>query len=234
MQQYREASPERAQLLRILTHVLFGLEATDEELVFKCSEKIYEEDPALVLRCFVDEQDCIGRQNIYHTTQHLRRLTQREATALRRNALPIRYLRVVTPHLATPPAPALLAEDHNLPHLLALLYIETLTELQNSPPSSASPQDDAPAVIQQYTAELRALLRQNPAYLPEKLLDALPAGKMLEERCIVLSRLHEHEQALAILLYSLRNLEKGYEYCAEVCQREDPRDQRVYQSLVHV
>ena len=45
MQQYREASPERTQLLGILTHVLFGLEPTDEELVFKCSEKIYEEEP---------------------------------------------------------------------------------------------------------------------------------------------------------------------------------------------
>ena len=56
MQQYREASPERSQLLRILTHVLFGLEAIDEELVFKCSEKIYEEEPALVLRCFVDDK----------------------------------------------------------------------------------------------------------------------------------------------------------------------------------
>ena len=337
MQQYREASPERAQLLRILTHVLFGLEAPDEALVFKCSEKIYEEAPALVLRCFVDDAGVIGHLNVYHTSQHLRRLTAREPSAFRRNRLPIQYLRLVVPHLPAGTA-ARLPEDHNLAQLLALLYIETITEAQSRaersqgaqkegkpkegaqsegtqkeetqnesqnepqnkpqnesqkdltqnegsqnepqnepqsegtqnvgsqnggeqlggekeaktdsrqaeapseagaapslPEASQAEADEAdPAVIAEYRGELRALLRQNASYVPEKLLEALPAGQMLEERCIVLSRLHEHAQALAILLYSLRNVETAYRYCAEVCERTDPRDKTVYQALVHV
>ena len=130
MQQYREASPERSQLLRILTHVLFGLEAIDEELVFKCSEKIYEEEPALVLRCFVDDKGVIGHLNIYHTAQHLQRLTQREPSAYRRNALPIQYLSVVTPHIPAGTGSLRLPEDHNLAQILALLYIETINEAE--------------------------------------------------------------------------------------------------------
>ena len=275
MQQYREASPERSQLLRILTHVLFGLEAIDEDLVFKCSEKIYEEDPALVLRCFVDDKGVIGHLNIYHTAQHLRALTQREPSAYRRNALPIQYLRVVTPHIPAGTGALRLPEDHNLAQILALLYIETINEAEEVCRQNEGPrehkqeehkQEEAehqvehkqeeeeheevsrpiqneevsrqniadPAVIAQYTAELRALLRRNASYDPAKLLDALPAGKMLEERCIVLSRLHEHEQALTILLYSLRNVETAFRYCAEVCELPDSRDYRVYHALVHV
>ena len=279
MQQYREASPERSQLLRILTHVLFGLEAIDEELVFKCSEKIYEEEPALVLRCFVDDKGVIGHLNIYHTAQHLRRLTQREPSAYRRNALPIQYLSVVTPHIPSGTGSLRLPEDHNLAQILALLYIETINEAEafcrqnehenenqnenerenqnenehdkdnehdketqkenqieiQSKSEELSRQNIAdPAVIAQYTADLRALLRQNASYDPEKLLEALPAGKMLLERCIVLSRLHEHEQALTILLYSLRNVETAFQYCADVCELPDSRDNRVYHALVHV
>ena len=121
---------QRSQLLRILTHVLFGLEAIDEDLVFKCSEKIYEEDPALVLRCFVDDKGVIGHLNIYHTAQHLRALTQREPSAYRRNALPIQYLRVVTPHIPAGTGALRLPEDHNLAQILALLYIETINEAE--------------------------------------------------------------------------------------------------------
>ena len=78
------------------------------------------------------------------------------------------------------------------------------------------------------------LITENASYDPEKLLEALPAGKMLLERCIVLSRLHEHEQALTILLYSLRNVETAFQYCADVCELPDSRDNRVYHALVHV
>ena len=269
MQQYREASPERSQLLRILTHVLFGLEAIDEELVFKCSEKIYQEEPALVLRCFVDDEGVIGHLNIYHTAQHLQRLTQREPSAYRRNALPIQYLSVVTPHIPAGTGSLRLPEDHNLAQILALLYIETINEAEDfcrqnehedekehenehdeehnkehneenhfenqTKDEALSRQNIAdPAVIAQYTAELRTLLQHNASYDPEKLLEALPAGKMLLERCIVLSRLHEHEQALTILLYSLRNVETAFQYCADVCELPDSRDNRVYHALVHV
>ena len=92
MQQYQGASPERAQLLEILTHVLYGLDASDEALVFKCSEKIYQEMPALVIRCFIDEEGMIGHLNIYHVVQHLQRLTAGKPTVAERNQLVLQAL----------------------------------------------------------------------------------------------------------------------------------------------
>ena len=71
LQRLRSRSPERRQLLEIFTHVLYGLDSSDEALVFKCSERIYAEAPELVLRCFVDERGLIGHLNIYHVTSHL-------------------------------------------------------------------------------------------------------------------------------------------------------------------
>ena len=68
LQRLRSRSPERRQLLEIFTHVLYGLDGSDEALVFKCSARIYAEAPELVLRCFVDERGLIGHLNIYHVT----------------------------------------------------------------------------------------------------------------------------------------------------------------------
>ena len=225
MQQYREASPERTQLLGILTHVLFGLEPTDEELVFKCSEKIYEEEPSLVLRCFIDEKGMICHLNIYHIVKHLQHLTEGEPSVYQRNKLALQYLSVVVPHVT--PTASQLPADHNLVHLLAVMYIETIKDLKTHDEVDHALVDD----LQQ---SLHSLLIEQSTYLPEELLKVLPEGDMMEERCVILSKMHEHEKALDILLYSLHSLEKAYQYCQDCCEREDPRDQGVYQVLVHV
>ena len=128
MQQYPTLTPERVQLLQVLTRVLFGLDASDEALVFKCSEKIYQEMPSLVIRCFIDEEGMIGHLNIYHVVKHLQQLTANKPTVFERNELVLQYLSVVTPHLASFAATDV-ALDHNLSHTLAVLYIDSIHDL---------------------------------------------------------------------------------------------------------
>ena len=128
LQRLRSRSPERRQLLEIFTHVLYGLDSSDEALVFKCSARIYAEAPELVLRCFVDERGLIGHLNIYHVTSHLLALAKEQPSVLERNRLAIEYLKTVAPHVAgsalSPSA------EYNIPQRLAALYIETIAALE--------------------------------------------------------------------------------------------------------
>lgn len=128
LQRLRSRSPERRQLLEIFTHVLYGLDGSDEALVFKCSARIYAEAPELVLRCFVDERGLIGHLNIYHVTSHLLGLAKEQPSVLERNRLAIEYLKTVAPHVAgsalSPSA------EYNIPQRLAALYIETIAALE--------------------------------------------------------------------------------------------------------
>ena len=128
LQRLRSRSPERRQLLEIFTHVLYGLDGSDEALVFKCSARIYAEAPELVLRCFVDERGLIGHLNIYHVTSHLLALEKEHPSVLERNRLAIEYLKSVAPHVAGSALSA--SAEYNIPQRLAALYIETIAALE--------------------------------------------------------------------------------------------------------
>ena len=128
LQRLRSRSPERRQLLEIFTHVLYGLDSSDEALVFKCSARIYAEAPELVLRCFVDERGLIGHLNIYHVTSHLLALAKEQPSVLERNRLAIEYLKTVAPHVAGSALSA--SAEYNIPQRLAALYIETIAALE--------------------------------------------------------------------------------------------------------
>lgn len=170
MQQYRGVSPERTQLLEILTHVLYGLDSSDESLVFKCSEKIYDEQPSLVIRCFIDEEGMIGHLNIYHVVKHLQRLSEKEESVYDKNKLAMEYLKVVVPHFSSFPMDDV---DHNLSQVLVSLYIETINACQQAELASS------------LQSELLALLKANTSYIPSITLDELPSDTMLYERCVM-------------------------------------------------
>ena len=204
LQRLRSRSPERRQLLEIFTHVLYGLDSSDEALVFKCSARIYAEAPELVLRCFVDERGLIGHLNIYHVTSHLLALAKEQPSVLERNRLAIEYLKTVAPHVAgsalSPSA------EYNIPQRLAALYIETIAALEKEAEGEVTQvriqettqaiQETTQATQQESQAELQAatlrrelqeLLRSNEQVLPEQLLAMLPAAGMQRERCVGLA-----------------------------------------------
>ena len=224
MQQYRNASPERTQLLEILTHVLYGLDSNDESLVFKCSEKIYEEQPCLVLRCFIDEDGMIGHLNIYHVVQHLLHLAEKEETTFQRNKLAMEYLKVVVPHCASLPSSH---NELNLSQQLITLYIDSIKDLQ--PDQSA-----LQALLQK---ELHALLQSNSMYLPAAVLEQLPTNSLLYERCVglrgVFSLDRVREDALPRRSAPSASLHVGrLRGCIRILQRALQHDSRGRQACV--
>ena len=174
LQRSRSQSPERRQLLEIFTHVLYGLDGSDEALVFKCSERIYAEAPELVMRCFVDENGIIGHLNIYHVTNHLLALAKDQASVFERNRLAIEYLKIVAPHVAGSALSQ--SAEYNIPQRLAALYIETIVALGQEPGTAEQ--------AEMLRRELQELLQSSEQCLPETLLTMLPAEGMQRERCV--------------------------------------------------
>ena len=287
LQRLRSRSPERRQLLEIFTHVLYGLDGSDEALVFKCSARIYAEAPELVLRCFVDERGLIGHLNIYHVTSHLLALAKEQPSVLERNRLAIEYLKTVAPHVAGSALSA--SAEYNIPQRLAALYIETIAALEKEaegevtqettqaiqettqaiqettqaiqettqaiqettqeelqattqmtqttqPTTQPTTQQESQAESQAATLrrELQELLRSNEQVLPEQLLAMLPAAGMQRERCMLLAKLHRHEEALRLLLGEPPQLEMAYDYCDEVAASGRAEDADVYLTLLKV
>lgn len=178
MRYYQTPSPERTLLLEILTNVLYGLDATDESLVFKCSEKIYEEQPSLVIHCFVDKEGMIGHLNIYHVVQHLQHLTEKETTVYKRNQLAMEYLQIVVPHFSSFSTNDV---NFNLAQLLISLYIESIKDLMKNT------DEESISICSSLQQQLQVLLKDNLSYQPEGILELLPNDSLLYERCVYAS-----------------------------------------------
>lgn len=208
LQYCRQISPERTELLKIFTHVLFGLEISDESLVFKCGQRIYAEAPDLLMRCFINDHGLVSNLNIFNVVKYLRSLTASLPTPYQRNKFVLEYLAIVAPcmngqsHFITSSTATL---EFNLSHLLAILSIETIADLMEASKEGSPAEEKVQsgvtregAGIPRLTGEaakrealvlqsqLRELLRTNQQYLAEEVLAALPTESELfnEERCV--------------------------------------------------
>ncbi|KAJ1972568.1 Vacuolar morphogenesis protein 6, partial [Dimargaris verticillata] len=116
---------------------------------------------------------------------------------------------------------------HTVDHRLTTLYLDQVlsefsaddldTHVAASKLVATSP--DNPAVLPVGTTppparqRLLILLRQSPYYSPEKILSKLPAHGLYQERAIVLSRMGQHDQALQLIVYQLRDFDQAEAYC---------------------
>ena len=62
-------------------------------------------------------------------------------------------------------------------------------------------------------SRLYEFLRSSLHYNPERMLSKFPRNHLLEERCVLLSRVGQHEEALTILAHRLRDPEAAERYC---------------------
>jgi len=83
-------------------------------------------------------------------------------------------------------------------------------------------------------AKLISFLKASRYYKPEIMLARFPETELLEERAVVLSRLKEHIEALAIYVWDLKQEDKAKEYCAMHYNPKDSRDRDVYLYLMEV
>lgn len=64
--------------------------------------------------------------------------------------------------------------------------------------------------------KLLEFLEKSTCYTPDTVLGHFPTDNLLEERAIIVGRLGRHEEALAIYVRALGDIEKAEEYCKKV------------------
>ncbi|ORX60430.1 hypothetical protein DM01DRAFT_320588 [Hesseltinella vesiculosa] len=68
----------------------------------------------------------------------------------------------------------------------------------------------------------------------EKILTRLPLKDLFEERAILLSRIGQHDQALDIYVYQLKNYSMAEEYCSKIYKADPTMGSEMYLTLLRV
>eukprot|EP00467_Chlorarachnion_reptans_P007937 CAMPEP_0114501264 /NCGR_PEP_ID=MMETSP0109-20121206/8404_1 /TAXON_ID=29199 /ORGANISM="Chlorarachnion reptans, Strain CCCM449" /LENGTH=823 /DNA_ID=CAMNT_0001678979 /DNA_START=195 /DNA_END=2667 /DNA_ORIENTATION=+ len=118
---------------------------------------------------------------------------------------------------------------------LVFLYLDLIhkAEQQKSKRSkkqSAVGPTDVPALRR----KLIQFLRESKHYKPELMLGRFPEAELLEERAVLLSRLNEHVEALALYVWDLGSEDKAIRYCAENYDEGRKEKNDVYLHLMQV
>lgn len=88
--------------------------------------------------------------------------------------------------------------------------------------------------LQHTKSKLLAFLEKSTHYTPERVLLHLPIDSLFEERAIVLGKLGRHEQALAIYVLILGDVETAMKYCENVSQKCNEKNQDIYVMLMRI
>ncbi|KAI9246016.1 CNH domain-containing protein [Helicostylum pulchrum] len=83
-------------------------------------------------------------------------------------------------------------------------------------------------------SRLISFLTDSSYYKAEKILSRLPIDDLFEERAILLSRIGQHDQALDIYVYKLKNYVMAEEYCTKVYQEDPVKGEKMYLTLLKV
>ncbi|XP_028156515.1 vam6/Vps39-like protein [Ostrinia furnacalis] len=83
-------------------------------------------------------------------------------------------------------------------------------------------------------AKLVAFLEKSPHYTPERVILHFPADSLFEERAVILGKLGRHEQALAIYVQILGDVDRAIRYCENVCDTIKDKNQDVYVTLMRI
>ncbi|KAI8973310.1 vacuolar sorting protein 39 domain 2-domain-containing protein [Mycotypha africana] len=83
-------------------------------------------------------------------------------------------------------------------------------------------------------SRLLTFLTESSFYKAEKILSRLPIDDLFEERAILLSRIGQHDQALDIYVYKLKNYTMAEEYCTKVYYKDPVKGEQMYLTLLKV
>ncbi|CAH0400093.1 unnamed protein product [Chilo suppressalis] len=81
-------------------------------------------------------------------------------------------------------------------------------------------------------SKLVTFLEKSPHYTPERVILHFPTDSLFEERAVILGKLGRHEQALAIYIQILGDVERAIKYCENVCDSGKDKNQDVYVILM--
>ncbi|KAL0829175.1 hypothetical protein ABMA28_004014 [Loxostege sticticalis] len=88
--------------------------------------------------------------------------------------------------------------------------------------------------FQHTKAKLVAFLEKSPHYTPERVILHFPTDSLYEERAVILGKLGRHEQALAIYVQILGDVDRAIRYCENVCDTIKDKNQDVYVILMRI
>ncbi|KAI7848688.1 CNH domain-containing protein [Circinella umbellata] len=185
-----------------------GLDQFD--LVLKYSRWVLEKDPVHGMDIFIDdlaEVETFPRDKVLH---HLESIS---------DDLAIQYLEYIIHELRD-----ILPDFHNR---LAIAYLDKIIacEANNSEEENKK---------QALRSRLLSFLIDSIHYRAEKILPRLPMDDLFEERAILLSRIGQHDQALDIYVYKLKNYTMAEEYCTKVYRQDPIKGEKMYLTLLKV
>jgi len=93
---------------------------------------------------------------------------------------------------------------------------------------------DNSATISEARSRLLHFLDDSQHYRPTRILVRLPSDALFEERAILLSRIGQHEQALKVYVYKLRNYRMAEEYCNRIFRNDPEQGRPMYLTLLCV
>ncbi|KAI8331468.1 CNH domain-containing protein [Blakeslea trispora] len=179
------------------------------DLVLQYSKWVLEKDPEQGMDIFIGdlaEVEILPREQVL---QHLESIS---------DDLAIRYLEYVIDELHD--------ESPEFHNRLVIAYLDTITKnkaIANDAEKKSS-----------IRAKLIAFLTDSSYYKAERILSRLPMDDLFEERAILLSRIGQHDQALDIYVYKLKNYALAEEYCTKVYQEDSFKGEKMYLTLLKV
>mmetsp|Transcript_36694 Transcript_36694/g.63004 ORF Transcript_36694/g.63004 Transcript_36694/m.63004 type:complete len:862 (+) Transcript_36694:53-2638(+) len=128
-------------------------------------------------------------------------------------------------------------ENPDFHNELALEYLNKVADIKKRTTTSSENRNLRAAEERGRLGEIRRLLveflEKSKHYTPEKLLPTFMAHNLYEERAILLSRLHEHKEALNSYVHYLGDNQLAEEYC-DKHYSESNEDKDVYLHLLTV
>ncbi|KAL1489629.1 hypothetical protein ABEB36_013573 [Hypothenemus hampei] len=82
--------------------------------------------------------------------------------------------------------------------------------------------------------KLLTFLEKSKQYIPENVLKDFPSDSLLEERALILGRLGKHDQAIALYVRALGDIEKAKNYCSNIYEKGGPGSQSVYVHFINL
>ncbi|XP_068628376.1 vam6/Vps39-like protein [Battus philenor] len=113
---------------------------------------------------------------------------------------------------------------------LVSMYREKITEHANKSGTTTTTDEE----IQHIKSKLLTFLEKSTHYTPERVILHFPTDSMFEERAVILGKLGRHEQALAIYVLILGDVDRAIRYCEQVCESSSNKTPDVYVILMRI
>ncbi|XP_063538558.1 vam6/Vps39-like protein [Cydia strobilella] len=88
--------------------------------------------------------------------------------------------------------------------------------------------------LQHTKSKLLAFLEKSSHYTPERVILHFPSDSLFEERAIILEKLGRHEQALAIYVQILGDVDRAIQYCEKTCDTSNEKSRDIYIMLLRI